>query len=91
MIHANIGQAEYMMQALKFDKKYNIASNVEILQTLLEKLIYGSFVVIRMGIIEYGNNLIMLLLFINPKFNIPMIPIYINVFSPLPIPVFPSV
>ncbi|WP_206435474.1 hypothetical protein [Klebsiella pneumoniae] len=79
---ANIGPAEYMMEALKFDKQYSITSNSEISQILLEKLIHGGFEATRMGPIEYGNNLMMPLFFINPSFNIPVVPVYINVFSP---------
>ncbi|CAK8739532.1 2,3-dihydroxyphenylpropionate/2, 3-dihydroxicinnamic acid 1,2-dioxygenase [Sodalis praecaptivus] len=80
---ANIGPAEYMMKALKFDKQHSIASNVEIAQMLLEKLVHGGFDATRMGAIEYGNNLMMPLFFINPEFTIPVAPVYINVFSPL--------
>lgn len=78
----NIGPAEYMMEALKFDKQHSIASNAEIAQMLLEKLIHGGFDATRMGTIEYGNNLMMPLFFINPEFTIPVVPVYINVFSP---------
>lgn len=58
---ANIGPAEYMMEALKFDTQHSIASHagIGIAQTLLEKLIHGGFDATRMGAIEYGNNLMM--------------------------------
>ncbi|RLR17919.1 hypothetical protein D8L93_05200 [Sodalis-like symbiont of Bactericera trigonica] len=79
---ANIVPAEYMMETLKFDTQNSIASHAGIAQTLLEKLIHGGFDATRMGAIEYGNNLMMQLLFINPEFNIPVVPVYINVFSP---------
>ncbi len=79
---SHIGPAEYMMKALKFDIQHNIASNSDVAKILHKELIHGGFDVTRMGAIEYGNNLMMPLKFINPEFDIPVVPVYINVFSP---------
>ncbi|WP_230492736.1 extradiol dioxygenase [Martelella alba] len=79
---SHIGPAKYMMKALKFDTQHPIPSNVTIAKLLHEKLIHGGFEAARMGEIEYGNNLMMPLKFIRPEFDIEVVPIYINVFSP---------
>ncbi|UWU26149.1 extradiol dioxygenase (plasmid) [Rhizobium sp. CB3060] len=79
------GPADYMMEALKFDEKVVIESNVEHAETLLRGLIKRNFDAARMGEIEYGNNLLVPWKLIRPQYDIPVIPIYTNVFSP-PLP-----
>jgi 2,3-dihydroxyphenylpropionate 1,2-dioxygenase len=79
------GPADYMMEALKFDEKAVIKSDPEIAETILRGLMKQNIDVCRMGEIEYGNNLLVPLKKIRPQFDIPVVPIYINVFSP-PIP-----
>ena len=82
---AHTGPADYMMAALKFDKKATVKSSVEVGEALLRALIYKGFDVARMGEIEYGNNLLVPLRVMRPQFDIPVLPVYINVFSP-PLP-----
>jgi 2,3-dihydroxyphenylpropionate 1,2-dioxygenase len=79
------GPADYMMEALKFDKKVVLDGKPELGEFLLRELIKLDFDVARMGEIEYGNNLLVPLKFLNPEFDIPVLPVYINVFSP-PLP-----
>ena len=79
------GPADYMMEALRFDKKVTLPSDAAVAEHLLSELITAGFDVARMGEIEYGNNLMMPLRFLRPEFDIPVVPIYINVFSP-PLP-----
>jgi 2,3-dihydroxyphenylpropionate 1,2-dioxygenase len=79
------GPADYMMEALKFEKKAVLPGKPVLAEALLRGLIKLDFDVARMGEIEYGNNLLVPLTFINPEFDIPVIPIFINVFSP-PLP-----
>ncbi len=79
------GPADYMMEALKFDEKVVLDGKPELGETLLRELIHAGFDITRMGEIEYGNNLMVPLKFIDPDFKIPVLPIYINVFSP-PLP-----
>jgi len=79
------GPADYMMEALKFEKKVVLPGVPELGETLLRGLIAQNFDVARMGEIEYGNNLLVPLSFINPEFDIPVLPVYTNVFSP-PLP-----
>jgi 2,3-dihydroxyphenylpropionate 1,2-dioxygenase len=79
------GPADYMMEALKFDEKVVIDGKPELGEVLLRELMKLDFDVARMGEIEYGNNLLVPLKFLNPEFDIPVLPVYINVFSP-PLP-----
>jgi len=79
------GPADYMMEALRFDEKVVLPGMPELGETLLRGLLKQDFDVTRMGEIEYGNNLLVPLKFLNPEFNIPVLPVYINVFSP-PLP-----
>jgi 2,3-dihydroxyphenylpropionate 1,2-dioxygenase len=79
------GPADYMMEALKFDAKVVVQSNPDIAEQILRGLIRQDFDVARMGEIEYGNNLLVPLKVIRPQFDIPVVPIYTNVFSP-PLP-----
>lgn len=79
------GPADYMMEALKFDEKAVIDGQPELGEAMLRGLVGLGFDVARMGEIEYGNNLLVPLKFLTPKFDIPVLPLYINVFSP-PLP-----
>ncbi|MCF4167357.1 hypothetical protein L2U69_17035 [Zavarzinia compransoris] len=76
------GPADYMMKALQFDEKVVIPGEEETAETLLRELTKGGFDMTRMGSIEYGNNLLVPLKFIRPEFDLPVIPLYLNVFSP---------
>ncbi len=79
------GPAEYMMEALRFDKKVVLPGEPELGETILRELVHSDFDVARLGEIEYGNNLLVPLKVMRPQFDIPVLPIFINVFSP-PIP-----
>ena len=74
-----------MMEALKFEEKHVIPSRPDIGETLLRGLMKAGFDPARMGEIEYGNNLMVPLKCIRPQYDIPVVPVYINVFSP-PLP-----
>jgi 2,3-dihydroxyphenylpropionate 1,2-dioxygenase len=79
------GPADYMMDALNFAEKVVLPGMPELGEALLRGLIRQNFDVARMGEIEYGNNLLVPLKFLNPEFDIPVLPVYTNVFSP-PLP-----
>ena len=79
------GPADYMMEALKFDKKVVLPGEPELAEKILRGLVASGFDAARMGEIEYGNNLLVPLKLIRPQFDIPVIPIFTNVFTP-PIP-----
>ena len=79
------GPADYMMAALRFDEKAVIPSRPDLGELLLRGLVHAGFDPARMGEIEYGNNLMVPLKCIRPQYDIPVVPIYLNVFSP-PLP-----
>ncbi|HZU64480.1 MAG TPA: hypothetical protein VFF98_12420 [Novosphingobium sp.] len=79
---AHIGPAAYMMEALRFDRQHAIPSDADLAEGLLRELVHAGFDAARMGAIEYGNNLMMPLHYIRPEFDIPVLPVFINVFSP---------
>jgi 2,3-dihydroxyphenylpropionate 1,2-dioxygenase len=79
------GPADYMMEALKYDEKVVLDGQPELGEAMLRGLVSMGFDVARMGEIEYGNNLLVPLKFLTPNFDIPVLPLYINVFSP-PLP-----
>lgn len=76
------GPADYMMKALKFDRKAVIPGMPEVAEQILTQLLGKGFDAARMGECEYGNNLLVPLKLIRPSFDIPVIPVFINVFSP---------
>lgn len=76
------GPADYMMEALKFEEKVVLPGEPELAEHLLRELTHGGFDMARMGSIEYGNNLLVPLKFIRPEFDIPVVPLFMNVFSP---------
>lgn len=79
------GPAEHIMAALKFEEKVTIPSRPDVAEELLRGLVRSGFDCARMGEIEYGNNLMVPLKVIRPQYDIPVLPLYINVFSP-PLP-----
>jgi len=79
------GPADYMMEALRFDEKVCIKSDPALAEQLLRGLVAAGFDAARMGEIEYGNNLLVPFKVIRPQFDIPVIPLYVNAFSP-PLP-----
>ena len=76
------GPADYWLEALKLQRKEDIASDEALAEFLLGSLVSAGFDVARMGSIEYGNNLMVPWKLIRPQNDIPIIPVFINVFSP---------
>jgi 2,3-dihydroxyphenylpropionate 1,2-dioxygenase len=76
------GPADHMIKALLLDKKETLPGEPALAQSLLQELVRAGFDVARMGEVEYGNNLMVPLKLIRPQFDIPVVPIFINVFSP---------
>lgn len=79
------GPGDHLLSLLRFDRKVQIPGEPRIAEFLLGHLIRAGYDVARMGEVEYGNNLMVPLKLIRPQFDIPIIPVYINVFSP-PLP-----
>ena len=76
------GPADYWLEALKIDRKSDIPSDEAMAEFILGRMVRDGFDAARMGSIEYGNNLMVPLKLIRPQYDIPLIPIFTNVFSP---------
>ncbi len=76
------GPTDYWLEALKLTRKEDIPSDVSLAEQILGRLARSGFDVARMGSIEYGNNLIVPWKLIRPQNDIPVVPVFINVFSP---------
>lgn len=79
---SHTGPGEQYLEMLHIDKAREIPSNAELAEALLGRLIAEGFDVARMGRVEYGNNLMVPLELIHLDHSIPIIPVFINVFSP---------
>jgi 2,3-dihydroxyphenylpropionate 1,2-dioxygenase len=79
------GPGEHYLEMLRIDRKRDVASNADLAEQLLSELVVEGFDVARMGEVEYGNNLMVPLQLIRPQLDIPVVPIFINVFTP-PLP-----
>jgi 2,3-dihydroxyphenylpropionate 1,2-dioxygenase len=76
------GPADYWLEALKLERKEDIRSDERLAEFMLGSMVSAGFDVARMGSIEYGNNLMVPLKLIRPQNDIPIVPVFINVFSP---------
>lgn len=76
------GPADYWLEALKLQRKEDIACDEKLAEFVLGRVVSAGFDVARMGSIEYGNNLMVPLKLIRPQNDIPIVPVFINVFSP---------
>jgi 2,3-dihydroxyphenylpropionate 1,2-dioxygenase len=76
------GPAEAYLDMLKLDQVWEIPSKPDLAEDLLRGLVASDFDVARMGRIEYGNNLMVPLHSIRPMLDIPIVPVFINVFTP---------
>jgi len=79
---SHLGPAEAYLEMLKLDEVREIPSRPELAEALLWGLVEADFDVARMGRLEYGNNLMVPLHAIRPMLDIPVVPVYINVFTP---------
>jgi len=79
---SHAGPADYWLKALKIERKAPIPSDAAMSEWILGRLVRAGFDVARMGSIEYGNNLMVPLRLIRPRYDIPLVPIFLNVFSP---------
>jgi len=79
------GPADYWLEALRIERKQDIPCDEAMAEFILGRLVRDGFDAARMGSIEYGNNLMVPLELIRPQHDIPLIPVFTNVFSP-PLP-----
>ncbi len=76
------GPGEHYLEMLRLEKKEPVPSSFGLADHLLREVLMRGFDLARMGEIEYGNNLMVPLHLIRPQLDIPVIPIFINVFTP---------
>lgn len=76
------GPGEHHLELLKFDKVQTIGGAKDLAETILRGLLTQDIDAARMGSAEFGNNLMVPLRLIRPEGDIPIIPVYINVFTP---------
>jgi len=78
----HVGPGEHYFEMLRLSEVSEVPSDAELAEDLLRGLVRSGFDVARMGRIEYGNNLMVPLHLIRPEMDIPIIPVFINVFTP---------
>lgn len=76
------GPGEHYLEMLRLDEVSEVPSDAALAEDLLRGLVQSGFDAARMGRIEYGNNLMVPLHLIRPEMDIPIIPVFINVFTP---------
>lgn len=69
-------------EMLRIDEESVVASRPERSEALLRGLVAADFDVTRMGQCRYGNNLMVPLHLVLPALDVPVVPVFINVFSP---------
>lgn len=86
---SHVGPADQWMETLRINKKTTFPGAPALAEKLLGSLVEQGFDIARAGPCEYGNNLLMpwkLMGVEQSLADIPLIPIFINVFSPPLIP-----
>jgi 2,3-dihydroxyphenylpropionate 1,2-dioxygenase len=78
----NAGPGRHWLEFLRMDKPRDVAGDPELGRHLLGELIDAGFDLARLGPVEFGNNLMVPyeLLRLDPA--VPVLPVFINVFTP---------
>lgn len=76
------GPGEHYFGLLKMQERHRFDGAEARAEHLLSGLIARDFDVTRMGEAEFGNNLIVPLHYIRPEFDIAVIPVFLNVWTP---------
>jgi 2,3-dihydroxyphenylpropionate 1,2-dioxygenase len=79
------GPPEYWQPVLKLDAARQIAGRQDLASHVLNHTVHAGFDMARMGSVEYGNNLIVAWELIGKPYDIPVIPVFVNVYHP-PLP-----
>ncbi|TDD92254.1 extradiol dioxygenase [Actinomadura rubrisoli] len=79
------GPADYFVKVLRMDAPVEIPGAPEFAGQLLRQTVHAGFDVTRMGRIDYGNNLMAVWNLIRPQNDLPVVPIFVNVYHP-PLP-----
>lgn len=77
----HIGPAQYWLEALKLTRQQAFDGAPRDAEWLLRRMVASGFDVARLGPVEYGNNLMVPIHFIRPDGDIPIVPVFVNVFS----------
>jgi 2,3-dihydroxyphenylpropionate 1,2-dioxygenase len=78
----NSGPADYWLEALRLKEKQTVPGMPELANSILTHMIHSGFDLARLGAVEYGNNLAVPWQYLRPQNDLPIIPVFINVFSP---------
>lgn len=76
------GPGSQYHELLRTDQVRTIPSSARLAERLLSSVMASGFDVARMGEAEFGNNLMVPLELIRSECDIPIIPVFINVFTP---------
>lgn len=79
------GPPDYFMEAMRFKEPWKISGAPDLAKALLEHTVRAGFDVARMGSVDYGNNIMAPWPLIRPSNDIPIVPIFVNVYHP-PLP-----
>lgn len=79
------GPADHFVEVLRMEQPVEVPGAPELAKELLERSIAAGFDITRMGRIAYGNNLMAPWQLIRPQNDIPVVPIFVNVYHP-PLP-----
>jgi 2,3-dihydroxyphenylpropionate 1,2-dioxygenase len=79
------GPADHFVEVMRMERPVEVPGAPELAKELLERVVATGFDITRMGRIAYGNNLMAPWQLIRPQNDIPVIPIFVNVYHP-PLP-----
>lgn len=76
------GPADQWLEALRYEKKVDFPGAPDLAEELLKSLVEDEFDCSRTGSLEYGNNLMVPWKLMDSGLTCPIVPIFINVFTP---------
>ncbi|HEX2212540.1 MAG TPA: extradiol dioxygenase, partial [Mycobacterium sp.] len=76
------GPGQHLLELLKFDRVHTFGGEKALAEQILCTLVGSGIDAARMGTAEFGNNLMVPMRLLRPESDIPIIPVYINVFTP---------
>ncbi|CAN3130578.1 extradiol dioxygenase [Mycobacterium sp. smrl_JER01] len=76
------GPGAHLLELLKFEQVHTFGGEMELAEHILRTLVTSGVDAARMGPAEFGNNLMVPMKLLRPESDIPIIPVYINVFTP---------
>jgi len=78
----NYGPPEYYFGMLRMERTLEVPSSRAFAESLLRQLVAENFDIARLGATDYCQNLMVPLHLVWPENQFPVVPLYINVFSP---------